>query len=235
MVEFVVAPIGGRVFNYLFPEDDGIAGMIPDIPFYHWGYATVFALGAVVGIAIYRLRDDPINEQWKRARARFARDKQDGPEYNVLSNFFLGFVAPAWDARMEFQEQLIKHHCSDDAVAKMAIEGMRSGEGRFQRALMLYDDIIDKMESGPPIDVTFSEVVECIHEMESSGYMDLRLQADRILDKNGYSISINDHETLFVPFSDWKEKHAALVDAFEVIKKDTRMGKLYRPIRPSRW
>lgn len=56
VVEFIVAPIGARVFDNYVPQNAGVRDMIPDIPFYHWGYATLFALGAVVGIAIDRWR-----------------------------------------------------------------------------------------------------------------------------------------------------------------------------------
>ena len=59
-VEFVVAPVGGRVFDYFFPAERGFIEMIPDIPFYQLGYASVLALGFVLGVAF---------EKWLARRA----------------------------------------------------------------------------------------------------------------------------------------------------------------------
>jgi hypothetical protein len=57
LVEFILAPLGGRVFDYFFPEDRGFAGMMPEVPFYQWGYASMLALGFVGGIGIARWQD----------------------------------------------------------------------------------------------------------------------------------------------------------------------------------
>lgn len=60
LVEFAIAPLGGRVFDYVFPESAGFRSMTIDIPFYHLGYGSVFAVGAAIGygVALWKYREN---------------------------------------------------------------------------------------------------------------------------------------------------------------------------------
>ena len=95
LVEFVIAPIGGRVFDYYVPKDAGIRDMIPDIPFYHWGYATIFALGCVAGIAFYRWR-----KRWTKIKS------------NIPTSVRLQFQAGSQNVR-QLSNQNVRHTHSD--------------------------------------------------------------------------------------------------------------------------
>jgi len=49
------------------------------------------------------------------------------------------------------------------------------------------------------------------------------------------NFTFRDSDELSGLWNQWRDRHTSLVEAYENIKQNSRMGKLFRPARESRW
>jgi len=198
--------------------------------------ASDTAVGIAIGAILIAFLDIPLRLlRWAQSPYRIWNDRERGPAYGELVGFLVDHVSPSVQARRRFHDALVQHYCSDKAIAAFAVRGIRESGAADAGSWQKFEDVISRVSMSPPEDVPFFELVECIDELEREPYRTLCGQADVILDKNGNSLRLEDHQELFRAWSDWQRHHNAMLDAYEPIKRNPIFGKLYRPARPSRW
>lgn len=156
----------------------------------------------------------------------------DKPAYNEVVAFCIDHLLPACDAQSELQNKLVRALSNNDVLTNFAIYGLRTGSNEKVREFWeAYTELASGLESSPGPDITFREIVECIHKLESGSYKAFCDQADEL----GKAIGADWQKgPAFAEWSRWRFVHIGMIDAYAAIARDIRFGKLHR-LKPSRW
>ncbi|TKV80139.1 hypothetical protein FDV58_18000 [Bradyrhizobium elkanii] len=156
-----------------------------------------------------------------------APDKQ---AYREILDFCLDRLLPACHAQSRLQHEMIYRLCDNKFVAELAAEALHSEDdfrtGEFWKN---YRRLSSGLAESPGPIITFDAIIDCIFELEKSHYKTFCERSLEIIKSK--SASIVDVQQ----WTEWRDSHNALIDAYEPIKRDPRFGKLLRPARPSRW
>lgn len=159
------------------------------------------------------------------------RDAPDKEAYNDILAFAIDRVLPACNAMIDLQEALIGHMARGAKIAELALEGFRSESLTTGEFWKHYDGLSGGLSASPGPILKFEGIIEHIHGLESGSYERFSQQMFELfcdLERDKYT-------AMSKRLSTWRHEHRALVDAYDAIKRDTRFGKLLRPLRDSRW
>lgn len=157
-------------------------------------------------------------------------EKEVDPElYNKLVAFSLDYLVPACEARMDLNDAMLRRGIPNDKIREMVFssfwhapdtniffggyckihEGLYSTVGHIIRFHALVENI-------GAIEKTYRSVVDGGDELATA-------------------VGVVFMRDLPEQFNRWCEAHRALRDAYEPIKRDSRIPALFRPGKPSRW
>jgi len=154
----------------------------------------------------------------------------DSALYNELVAFTLDYLMPACDAKFEFESAAITQICGGNASL-----GCTTLMGILQSgAPSDYHSNICKLESGLESTaghiIEFDEMVNCIEIIEQTYY---NLGTIRhLMKETGTNLNVGNIVALYLT---WRSKHEKMVKQYEKIKRDSRIPKLFRPGKESRW
>lgn len=150
------------------------------------------------------------------------------PGYDDLLAFFLAYLEPMVNAHRALYQGIITAGVPNDMMRNLAL-------GRISDEDLLYSSFsfaAAKMAGSPAERLSFYELTTAIHNSEFT-YHDAIAKRDAIAHSLG--LEIKSDPQLFELWEDWRVKHNALVVEYETIKRDQRFGRLFRPIRESKW
>jgi hypothetical protein len=148
-----------------------------------------------------------------------------------LIDFAIDRVYPAWTALQEIQRGLIARECRNTIIQGFANAGIVSNPAISTFAYGL--EVMDRFGTSPPQPVTKAEIIGFIHALET-GYQAVRDQTQLLAIAAGVS-DVSSHPDFAPLFEKWRQKHNAMVAAYEPIKRNPTYDRLFRPVRPSRW
>lgn len=156
----------------------------------------------------------------------------DKGAYNQIVAFCIDFLLPACGAQVELQEGIIRDLCGNEKVVAWALEGLRSDynyktSGFWQN----YTSLSSGLTDSPGPSIKFEGMIECINELEKEFYKNFCDQAIEVAQSAGIDLK---NSAVIAEWHRWHDHHGKMVDAFEMLKRDIRFGKLHR-LRPSRW
>jgi hypothetical protein len=141
-----------------------------------------------------------------------------------LMLFVVGPLFDACYARHWLHGEIIGALCQNGLIAELA---------RRSDLEDLYGlDDLSGLSSSPAEYIDFPAMVEGVSRVEQS-YEFYCGQATRLA-QTGY-IREFEYRGVALKYEEWRLAHNAMVEAYEAIKRDSRMGKLFRPARESRW
>ena len=153
----------------------------------------------------------------------------EGP-HERLMNFVVDHLFVACYARERLHGNLIRALCPNGPVAEIAQLGATHHSNVWE-----YRTGLEGLEglSNSPVDfIPFPEMIESVAKVEK-GYQAFLNETNRLA-QSGY-IHTSYVLLLANSWEDWRVAHNAMVAAYEAIKRDSKMGKLFRPARESRW
>ena len=80
--------------------------------------------------------------------------------------------------------------------------------------------------------IEFEEMVDCIEIMEKT-YREFFASISKLLRDSG--INISNRKDLLAIWEEWRKCHNLMFREYEKIKRDSRIPKLFRPGKKSRW
>lgn len=186
-------------------------------------------LTSVLAILFHWDRNQPVPAQFDRLPT--ARGNEDAPNKGVYEGaherLMLFVVGPLFDAcyaRHWLHGEIISALCQNGLIAELA----RSADLDELYGL----DQLSGLSNSPAEYIDFPSMVEGVSWVEQSYEFYCR-QAGRLA-QTGYVREVNYRE-IARRYEAWRIAHNAMVEAYEAIKRDSKMGKLFRPARESRW
>ena len=163
-----------------------------------------------------------------------ADEVPDRTAYYDLMDFAVIYVVPACDYQIELQREIIRRASMNDKLAELAIDGLQM-EGRSQSSDFWkhYNNLIHGIDSSEPT-IRFEALIGCIKGLERNAYRKFCDQADEIAVLG--NLDYKRDKSAGPIWEQWRTRHNALVTEYETkIKTQVRFGKLFRPLRQSRW
>jgi hypothetical protein len=150
--------------------------------------------------------------------------------HEKLMLFVVNSLFPACDARRELTYSVIRGLCENGPIAELAGLGARLHPNVQQYNHGL--EGLERLSDSPPAFIPFDEMIESVFNVES-GYIEYARETNRIA-QTGYTPA-HIIPLITKTYEDWRVAHNAMVTAYDQIKCDSRMGRLFRPRRESRW
>jgi hypothetical protein len=150
--------------------------------------------------------------------------------HETLMNFVVEHVVPVCDARNRVHGEIIRALCPNGLVAELA----QYGASQFANADQLRGgmEALGGLADSPPKFIPFDEMCWAVGHIEY-GYDAFLLEGVRIAN-SGY---VHPRVAAIVAelWEKWRIAHNAMVAAYEPIKRNSKMGSLFRPVRESMW
>ena len=232
----VVVAVPGMIFLVVSYLAASVAAPQSDEAWVRWFLITMLALGVMWAVTAWGA------VQWRQFRSlrppeqlaetSFSEDPEsDAPDkqaYNDILAFAIDRVLPACQALVDIQDVLIGHMSRGEKIAALTRRGMRSGAVAFWKH---YDGLCEGLSASPGPMLKFEGIIEHIYGLEKDGYAQFSQQmVDLFLE-----LERDKYPAMSKYVSLWRERHHDLVVDFDAVKRDTRFGKLLRPLKPSRW
>jgi hypothetical protein len=149
----------------------------------------------------------------------------------LLIDFALDHVAPTYEAMKVMEQALIARECRNGIIRGFANMGLAAD---FETSTFMegYHGIL-RFSTSPPEPVSKAEMIEYVHKLET-GYQAVIMQAQKLSIAAGV-IELSTNPEFAPMFEKWRRTQNAMIAAYEPIKRNSDMGKLFRPGRPSRW
>jgi hypothetical protein len=198
----------------------------------------VFALGVfLIGFGVARWRGDKtssISEDDPGYSDNPQAEATDKQAYKEILAFAVDHVVPACRAQIRLQESLISRICDNKKIANLANIGLRTSHSfKTSEFWEQYERLASGLIESPNPIIKFEAIIDCIAALEKDSYKIFSEQFEEIAAPA--NIDVKTDANVRPTWSEWRERHNALIDAYEAIKRDPRFGKLLRPARPSRW
>jgi hypothetical protein len=152
-----------------------------------------------------------------------AGEASDPQAYNDLVTFAAEYLIPACENLLAVQREIIDQNAASPAIAAYASKGLTDEWKAFFR---LYEGLV---ESPGPI-IRFEPLINCIYELESGEYRKALESTKQMLKEIDTT-----RNPIMSSWRIWEYSHRVMVEAYEKIKRDSRFGSLFRPVRESRW
>lgn len=150
--------------------------------------------------------------------------------HETLMLFVVDHLLPTCDAQDMCQHYLIMALCDSDEIKSLALSGL-SGNYRIQKFKEAYGDL--SMISGSPTEfVPLEKMIEAVHTIETEYYKFIEFGGRLIALARSRNMINND---IFDSWNEWRASHDKMIAAYESIRRESRLGRLFRPGRPSRW
>jgi hypothetical protein len=153
----------------------------------------------------------------------------EGPHQELL--FFINdHINPVFDHLNSIQDTIIDEISPNLSLAQLAKEGV-FGSYKHKKISNSFEKL-SGMASSPPEYVTFEEMIDAVDSIEK-GYYDFVFDINQLAKNSG--IEVRSHPKAGHHWELWRSGHMGLVGAYEAIKRNSKMGKLFRIARSSRW
>jgi hypothetical protein len=149
--------------------------------------------------------------------------------HETLMLFVVEHLLPTCNSQITMQEKLIQLVCGANEVNLIAHRGLLTS-GKLNDFAEGYN-ALRVLEDSPPEFIPFETMIKSVNQVEQ-GYSKLNDQGRKIV--SALTPEKIDSDALKCR-EDWRVRHNALIEAYERIRKDSRMGILFRPARASRW
>jgi hypothetical protein len=145
--------------------------------------------------------------------------------YRLLLDFFVEYLQPLESAQRELRQEILSVGVQNERLRSLAMHGIE--DNPFFGSV---DYAASPLSMSPAVMPSFSALITSIHNAEFSHQQSVDGVTDLVR-----SLGIRPNELLSQLWSNWHVKHAALIKAYEPIKRDTRFGLLFRPLRENKW
>lgn len=181
-------------------------------------------------------RISPANSAHSSELGLRADEQSDEPEkevdptlYNKLVAFSLDYLMPACEARMELNDAMLGRGVENAKIREMVYSSFWA-DSNAASFFASYCKIHEGLYSTVGRIIRFHSLVEHIGTLERT-YKAVVDQGDELATEMGVGFL----RDLPEQFDKWCQQHRALRDAYEPIKRDSRISALFRPGKPSRW
>ncbi len=151
--------------------------------------------------------------------------------HSELLQFAIGHLLPTFNLQRELQAAVLTTIAKNLEIGTLASAGILHEPQNFD-LLEGRNTLEDRLGGSPPEHVTFGDMVASVEKMEL-GYKHFCDRIVKVAERSGGATS--PQEVAPDHWERWRISHNRMIEAYEGIKRDPRMGKLYRPVRPSRW
>lgn len=178
----------------------------------------------------------PPLEEHPKALEYMYDPEDEAPDINAyydIMGFSLSFILPACDAQFAIQRKLLEKVAPNDTICKLSVAGLQHPEEiGLSNFWENYDRIVRGIDSSEPT-IRFSALIECIRGLERHSYRLFCEQLDTIADASG--LDYKKDPDILPLWENWRQRHNALVNEYDKVKKDVRFEKLFFPRRKGRW
>jgi hypothetical protein len=152
--------------------------------------------------------------------------------HEVLLNFVIDHLMPTLSALYMFQEAIADQAAGTNEVLRDYLHEGMGHDGKsyyFQQA----ERVLSGISMSPTEYVPFPEMIQSVETIEKNYHAYLKRGYD--LAKSVDINEIDDIPKLARLQREHSDRFVEMTIAYEEIKRDSRMGSLFRPMRPSRW
>jgi hypothetical protein len=153
--------------------------------------------------------------------------------YNELVAFSLDILIPSCEARIKLNEAIVAVGCKMQPVFYLAIDGLRESL-RAKEFYTLLFELEGGLCSTEGAVLPYNELVRCIHDLEAQQYQEYCAYGDKLAVEMQV-LTMNQTSDVYGQWESWRDQHNAMISAYEKIKRDARIPRLFRPGRESRW
>lgn len=154
----------------------------------------------------------------------------DKGAYNQLVAFCMDHMLPTCAAAVDFHEAIIRRLTPNEAIASLAIEGLRNDPKYTTRGFWEnYHNLLSGLQGSPGPTIKFEGIIECIHQLEKEFYKNFCEQAIETAKSAGLDL-----RAVYSEWQGWLFKHEKMTKAYPALFRDIRFGKLHR-LKPPRW
>lgn len=150
--------------------------------------------------------------------------------HETLMHFVVRDLFGACFAREQVHNALIRALCPNGPIAQLAVLG--AAHHSNAHIYHLGRRGLEGLINNPPEYIPLQKMITSVAWVED-GYNDFLQEAVRLA-QTGY-ITQEAANRIAKLWEDWRHAHNAMVAAYEPVKRDSRMGELFRPARESRW
>ncbi|HSN40830.1 MAG TPA: hypothetical protein VLT92_11605 [Burkholderiales bacterium] len=148
-----------------------------------------------------------------------------------LLDFVIDHLLPTIHKMEAVRANLTAALSSNYLIAEYAVSGLR--HDHYVAGLTeAIDDLEGPLGTSPISFIPFEEMAESVLRIEIDYHL-MMAQAEKVRKTGTLSDRSNQH--LGGVWREWRDSHNAMIDAYERIRRDTQMGKLFRPMRPARF
>ena len=151
-------------------------------------------------------------------------------DHEALMHFVVDHLLPTSHSMSRLQHALVDHIYTEANAASLvhkAVDLNREIESLHTALTRLHG-----LENSPPDFVDKDEMIECVNIIERQ-YAKWVWQYEDLL--HATAASVTQSGQIRDRLNEWRSRRDEMVRAYEPIKRNSRLGKLFRPTRPSRW
>lgn len=147
-------------------------------------------------------------------------------DHEQLMLFVIDHLLPTIDAQRLVQDRLIREAVKPPFY-ELAVSGLRSTHNPVLETAL---GVLGSLRDSPPAYVPMDQMVQAVWDVESK-YIRFVAKAGPMLAAVRETIWTS---SVFRQEVDaWKERHARLLEAYEPLRRNSKLGLLFRPGRPS--